>query len=87
MDAVEAREGLDRRKPDQRLVDVHRVQQRLVEPGLELLGDDEHAVLGRRELLGRSALGEAVHVGLGQAACRMPSSILPENATRVLMSA
>jgi probable phosphoglycerate mutase len=66
MDAVEAREGLDGRKRDQGLVDVHRVEQRLVEPGLELLGDDEHAVLGGAELLGRPRFGEAVHVRLGQ---------------------
>ena len=85
VDAVEARERLHRGQPDQRLVDVHRVQQRLVEAGLELLGDDQHAVLGRRELLGRAALGKAVHVGLGER-LPVPSSILPENATSVLMS-
>ena len=47
--AVEPREGLhglDAREP---LVHVHRVQQRLVEAGLVLLGDDQHLVLvGRR---------------------------------------
>ena len=59
MDPVEAREGLDRGQPDQRLVHVHRVQQRLVEAGLELLGDDQDAVLGARELLGRAGSRES----------------------------
>ena len=73
--------------PTSDLVDVHRVQQRLVEAGLELLGHDQHAVVGGRELLRRRRLGEAVHVGSRSAGIPVPSSIFPENATSVLMSA
>ena len=39
-------------RPVSDLVDVHRVEQRLVEPGLELLGHDEDLVLVPAELLG-----------------------------------
>ena len=59
------RQGLDRVEPDQGLVHEHRVQERLVVAGLELLGDDEHAVVGAGEGLGGLALGHAVHAGLG----------------------
>ena len=38
--------------PTSDLVHVHRVQQWLVESGLELLRHDEHAVIRRAELLG-----------------------------------
>ena len=51
VDPVEAREGLDRGEPDERLVHEHRVQERLVVPGLELLGHDR----GRRTRARRSA--------------------------------
>jgi hypothetical protein len=52
VDAVQAGERLHRRQPDQRFVHVHRVEQRLVEAGLEFLGDDQDAVIGTAELLG-----------------------------------
>ena len=53
------------------LVHVHRVEQRLVEPGLELVGDHQEAVLGLLELGGRLPLADhpllsgRVHAGLG----------------------
>ncbi len=37
----------------------------LIEAGLELVGDDEDAVLGPLERLGRLGFGEPVHSGLG----------------------
>ena len=40
MRPVEAGEGLHRLDAGQRLIDVHRVQQRFVVPGLELVGAD-----------------------------------------------
>ncbi len=48
-------------RPDERLVHEHRVQERLVVAGLELLGHDEDAVLGLVEAGRGLALGEAVH--------------------------
>ena len=48
VDPVEPRQGLDGREPDERLVDEHRVEQRLVVAGLELLGDDQDAVARAR---------------------------------------
>lgn len=47
------------------LVDVHRVQQRLVIAGLELVGADEEAVRIFRDLLGDPAGREAVQRRLG----------------------
>ena len=71
VDAVEPRERLHGREPDERLVHVHRVQQRLVEAGLELLGDDQHLVVGpSRTRSAVCALGEAVHAGLGEVDAR-----------------
>jgi hypothetical protein len=43
--AVEARQGLHRLDAREPLVDVHGVQERLVEAGLVLVGDEEHLVL------------------------------------------
>ena len=60
-------------RPDEDLVHVHGVQQRLVETGLELLRHNEHAVIRGAELLGGPAFGEAVHVGLGQ---RCPRAVI-----------
>ena len=58
-------------EPGERLVDVHRVQQRLVEAGLELLGDDQHlVVVASSNALGGLGLGEAVHVRLGERVAR-----------------
>ena len=54
MRPVEARQGLHRFDAGEGLVDVHRVQQRLVVPGLELVGADEEAVAAR----GRSLFAE-----------------------------
>ena len=65
MRAVEPRERLHRVHAAELLVHVHRVQQRLVEAGLELVGDDQEAVLGPLEGLGGLRLREAVHAGLG----------------------
>ena len=65
----------------ERLVDVHRVQQRLVEAGLELLGDDQHLVVGRRRTAravcdsGKPFMFDSVN----STPCRR--STLPENAT------
>ena len=71
MNAVQAGEGLDRVDPAELLVDVHRVQQRLVEAGLELVGHHEEPVHRLLELRGRLAfadhlvLAHRVHPGLG----------------------
>ena len=54
--------GLNARKP---FVHVHAAQQRLIEAGLELVGDDEEAVLRQLERLGGLGLGKAVHAGFG----------------------
>jgi len=61
VDPVEPRQGLDRGQPDEDLVDEHRVEERLVIAGLELLGHDEDPELGLGEAGRRLALGEAVH--------------------------
>lgn len=52
MDAVQPRQCLHGANAAQLLVDVHRVQKRLVEAGLVFLGDDENP-----ELVGSKALG------------------------------
>ncbi len=49
------------------------MQQRLVEPGLEFLRHDQHPIHRAVELLSRAALGEPVHVRLGQ---RYPGAII-----------
>ena len=59
VDAVQPRQrlhGLNARQP---LVHVHRVQERLVEAGLVLLGHEQHLVLLRGELLGQLLLPDA----------------------------
>ena len=48
--AVQAGQRLDRVHATELLVHVHRVEQRLVEAGLELVGDHQEAVLGLLEL-------------------------------------
>src|SRR2546425_521864 len=56
MNTVQSREGLyglDTRQP---LVHVHRVQERLVKPGLVLLRHQEYLVFLSREFLGQSLL-------------------------------
>ena len=63
--AVEPRERLHRVHAAELLVHVHRVQQRLVEAGLELVGDDQEAILRPLEGLRGLRLREAVHPGLG----------------------
>ena len=65
VDAVEPGQGLHGGEPAERLVDVHRVQQRLVEAGLVFLRDDEDLPVVSCELLGGLRLREAVHVRLG----------------------
>ena len=59
--AVEPRQGLHGVEPGERLVDVHRVELRLVEAGLVLLGDHQDLLLVGVELVGGLGLGEAVH--------------------------
>ena len=63
--AVEPRERLHGLDAGQRLVDVHRVQQRLVVAGLELVGADQEAVRVLLDLVGDLAAREAVELGLG----------------------
>lgn len=63
--AVQAGEGLDGGETGEGLVDVHRVELRLVEAGLVLLGDDEDLPLVGIEPGGRLRLGEPVHSRLG----------------------
>ena len=65
MRAVEPRQRLHRVDAAELLVHVHRVQQRLIEAGLELVGDDQKAVLGPLEGLGGLRLRKAVHAGFG----------------------
>ena len=68
--AVQARQRLDRVHAAELLVYVHGVEQRLVEAGLELVGDHQEAVLGFLELGGRLPLADhpilsgRVHAGL-----------------------
>ena len=58
--------GLHRLNAVEALVDVHRVQQRLVEAGLVLLGDDQHLVLLGREFLRQLGFANAaVHADFG----------------------
>ena len=60
MRPVEARQGLHGLDAGEGLVDVHRVQQRLVVPGLELVGADEEAVGVLTDLRGDLAGRKAV---------------------------
>ena len=68
--AVQARQRLDRVHAAELLVDVHGVEQRLVEARLELVGDHQEAVLGLVERGGRLPLADhpilsgRVHAGL-----------------------
>ena len=64
MDPVEPAQGLYGGDPGKPLVDVHGVEQRLVETGLELVSDDEDSVLVGVE--GGCCLGVrcAIHVAL-----------------------
>ena len=69
-DAVQPRKGLHRLHVVEPLVDVHGVKQRLVEPGLVLLGDQQDAELGlgelsRKGLLGQRLAVDRVHLRLG----------------------
>ena len=63
--AVEPRERLHRLDARQRLVHVHRVQQRLVVAGLELVGADQEAVRVLLDLVGDLARRKAVERRLG----------------------
>ena len=63
--AVETRQRLHGGQAVQRLVDVHRIQLRLVEPGLVLLGHHQDLPLAAVELGGGLTVGEAVHRRLG----------------------
>jgi hypothetical protein len=62
---VEAGQGLDGVHAAELLVHVHGVEQRLVEPRLEFVGDDEEPVLGPLERIPGLRLGDPVEVGLG----------------------
>ena len=77
--AVEPREGLDGLDAGERLVDVHRVQQRLVVAGLELVGADQEAVGVLLDLVGDLAAGEAVE--RASVTFSPPNSCSPEKAT------
>jgi len=64
--AVETGEGLNGHHTVQALVDVHRAQQRLVEPHLILVGHDHDLVGGAvQHLIQGFALGADVDAGLG----------------------
>ena len=65
MSSIEPREGLHRVHPAELLVDVHRVQERLIKAGLELVGDDQESVFRPLEGLGRLRLRKTVHVRFG----------------------
>ena len=60
MRAVEARKSLHGLDARERLVDIHRVQQRLVVAGLELVGADQEAVRVVLDLVGDIAARKAV---------------------------
>ena len=86
--AVEARERLHGLHAGEALVDVHRVQQGLVEAGLVFLGDQQDLVVVACELLGQLLFLDAlVHGDLGEGAAERSGSMTsPEKATSVLMS-
>ena len=64
---VEARQGLHRLDAAQLAIDIHGAEQRLVEAGLELVGDDEDAEFRRVERLPDIAPAQGrVHGGLGE---------------------
>ncbi len=65
MRAIQARERLHRLDARELLVDVHRVQQRLVVVGLELVGADQEAVRVLLNLVGDLARRKAVERRLG----------------------
>src|SRR6266852_1140829 len=62
--AIKPRERLHGADAAELLVHVHRMQERLVEAGLELVGDDEEPILGPLERLRRLGLRKAVHARL-----------------------
>ena len=64
--AVEPRQRLHRGHAGELLVDVHRREQRLVEPGLELVGDQHDLVRLALERRRQVRAGAGVHVGLGE---------------------
>jgi len=64
VDPVQARQGLDGGEAGEGLVHIHRVEERLIEAGLELLRHDQDAVVVRVELVCGLRVGKAVHVGL-----------------------
>ena len=86
VDAVEPGERLDGGEPHQDLVHVHRVQQWLVEAGLELLRHDEHAVIRAWRTPRRSGFRGSRSCWPQSGEVPEPSSIFPENATSVRMS-
>ena len=59
MCAVQAGERLDCLDTSQPLVHVHRVQKRLIEPGLVFLRNEENLILWGRELLWEFLLPDA----------------------------
>ena len=66
VNAVQPRQGLHRVQPSEGLVDVHRVQQRLIETGLELLRNDQHLILVGVETLRCFGIRESVHPSFGE---------------------
>src|SRR5262249_26277198 len=65
MNAIQAAQGLDRVDTIQPLIDVHGVEERLVEAGLELIRNDQKAIVVVLEGGGRLPLRHTVHVGFG----------------------
>ena len=84
--AVQPRQRLHGLHVRQPLVDVHRVQQRLVEARLVLLGDDQNLVLVGREPLGSSFSLMPRFIPTSVYSSPTSSRTVPENATSVLMS-
>ena len=60
MRPVEPREGLHRLDVRQGLIDIHRVQQRLIVAGLELVGADQESVWLLLDAFGNVARGKAI---------------------------
>src|SRR5665809_129759 len=64
VDPVQARQGLDGGEAGEGLVHIHRVEERLIEAGLELLGHDQDSLVVRGEPVCGLGLGKLVHLAL-----------------------
>ena len=79
MRPVQPRQRLNRLDARERLVDIHRVQQRLVVAGLELVGADQEPVGVLLDLIGDVLRWKPVE--LASVTLAPPNSCSPEKAT------